>query len=294
MFGGSVRCLGPDQDGCVEAAEIVGKLLTPVPELSMNTGTPNRDDGSMDDENFLTWVSDELAMLPNVVAVALGGSRARGTHHEDSDWDVAVYYRDGFNPDDLRAKGWPGEVSEIGGWGGGVMNGGAWLTIDGRRVDVHYRDLNEVEHWCAEANQGRYDKQLLLFYAAGIPTYVVMAELALNVTLRGVLPRPVYPEMLAREAHRRWAIDAAASVRYGQAAVASRGDLVVGLANGARGLIEAGHSRLAARREWVINEKQIVEQAGLTEEAATLIDGIDVAGLQAALRDIGQRLDGFA
>ena len=72
------------------------------------------------------------------------------------------------------------------------------------------------------------------------------------------------------------------------------GDLVVGLANGARGLIEAGHSRLAARREWVINEKQIVEQAGLAEEAATLIDGIDVAGLQAALRDIGQRLDGFA
>jgi predicted nucleotidyltransferase len=248
----------------------------------------------MDDGDFLTWVSDELAMLPDVVAVALGGSRARGTHHEDSDWDFAVYYRDGFNSSQLRAKGWPGEVSDIGGWGGGVMNGGAWLTIDGRRVDVHYRDLNEVEHWCREANHGRFDKQLLLFYVAGIPTYVVMAELALNVTLRGMLPRPVYPEALARDAQRRWAADAVASVRYGQAAVASRGDLIVGLANGARGLIEAGHSRLAARREWVINEKQIVERAGLTDAAAMLLAAIDVAELQAALHDIEQRLNRIA
>ncbi len=210
-------------------------------------GARGRDDGAMDDGQFVAWVSDELATLPGVVAVALGGSRARGTHRDDSDWDVAVYFREGFSAEALRAKGWPGEVSDIGGWGGGVMNGGAWLTIDNRRVDVHYRDLNEVEHWCGEATAGRFDKQLLLFYAAGIPTYVVMAELALNITLRGVLPRPVYPAALAREAHRRWAADAVASVRYGLAAVASRGDLVVGLANGARGLIEAAHSRLAAR-----------------------------------------------
>ena len=58
--------------------------------------------------------------------------------------------------------------------------GGAWLTIDGRPVDVHYRDLNQVEHWCAEAEAGRFVKEHLLFYVAGIPTYVVMGELALN------------------------------------------------------------------------------------------------------------------
>jgi hypothetical protein len=171
------------------------------------------------------------------------------------------------------------------------MNGGAWLAVEGRRVDVHYRDLHEVEFWCAEADEGRFDKQLLLFYTAGIPTYVVMAELALNVTLRGVLPRPAYPEALALEAHRRWAADARASVRYAHAAVARRNDLTVGLANGARALIEAAHGRLAANREWVLNEKQIVERSGLAEEAAMLIAATDAATLLDALRDVEQRLD---
>ena len=68
-------------------------------------------------------------------------------------------------------------MSEIGGWGGGVMNGGAWLSIEGRRVDVHYRDLNDVEHWCNEAVAGRFRKELLLFYVAGIPTYVFIRGL---------------------------------------------------------------------------------------------------------------------
>lgn len=37
--------------------------------------------------------------------------------------------------DRLARLGWPGEVSEIGGWGGGVFNGGAWLEIEGHGVD---------------------------------------------------------------------------------------------------------------------------------------------------------------
>ena len=124
-----------------------------------------------------------------------------------------LYYRDAFDPDCLRAKGWPGQISEVGGWGGGVMNGGAWLTIDDRHVDIHYRDLDEVEHWCREAESGRFNKELLLFYAAGIPTYVVMAELATDRVLLGDLPRPSYPELLAIEAGRRWNRDALAEPR---------------------------------------------------------------------------------
>lgn len=245
----------------------------------------------MDDRAFESWIGGELAALPGVVAVALGGSRARHVHLPDSDWDLAIYYRSGFDPDALRAKGWPGEVFDIGGWGGGVMNGGAWLTIGDRRVDVHYRDLNDVEHWCAEADAGHFRKELLLFYVAGIPTYVVMAELALNVVLSGVLPRPAFPEALAREAQRRWASDAVASLRYGEQAVRSRGDVAVGLANGARGLIEAAHGRLAARREWVTNEKLIVERAGLAEAARLLIGAADAVELEAVLHTIRQQLD---
>ncbi|CAM5336468.1 hypothetical protein SCANM63S_04133 [Streptomyces canarius] len=142
------------------------------------------------DADFLATTADRLAALPTVRAVALGGSRAEGTHRPDSDWDLAVYYRGPFDPGDLRALGWPGKVSDIGGWGGGVFNGGAWLTIDGRRVDVHYRDLDVVAHELAEAEEGRFRVEPLLFHLAGIPTYLVVAELALNQVLRGDLPRP--------------------------------------------------------------------------------------------------------
>lgn len=72
----------------------------------------------MNDAAFLDYVADRLIGLQGVLAVALGGSRAQGTHGPDSDWDLAIYYRNRFEPDSLRALGWSGEVSEIGGWGG--------------------------------------------------------------------------------------------------------------------------------------------------------------------------------
>ncbi len=71
------------------------------------------------------------------------------------------------------------------GWGG-VFNGGAWLQVDGRKVDVHYRDLDDVEHQLAEARAGRFGIERLLFYLAGVPTYVVVAEIALNQVLYGL------------------------------------------------------------------------------------------------------------
>ncbi|WP_420813939.1 nucleotidyltransferase domain-containing protein, partial [Phytoactinopolyspora endophytica] len=99
---------------------------------------------TMDDDRFLDPIADILVALPHVEAVTLGGSRAQGTHRTDSDWDLAIYYRGDFRPQSLRDLGWEGTVSELGEWGGGVFNGGAWLRIDGRPVDVHYRDLAVV------------------------------------------------------------------------------------------------------------------------------------------------------
>ena len=76
----------------------------------------------MDDADFLNDVGDALISLPTVRAVTLGGSRAQGTARPDSDWDLAVYYQGEFQPQALRDLGWTGEVSELGGWGGGVFN----------------------------------------------------------------------------------------------------------------------------------------------------------------------------
>ncbi|OLZ68100.1 DNA polymerase subunit beta [Streptomyces sp. IMTB 2501] len=228
------------------------------------------------DSDFLSRTADRLAALPTVQAVALGGSRAQGTHRDDSDWDLAVYYRGPFDPDDLRAVGWDGEVSEVGEWGGGVFNGGAWLTVDGRRVDVHYRDLDVVEHELAEAAEGRFRVEPLLFHLAGIPTYLIVAELAVNQVLRGTLPRPAgYPARLRVTAAERWYGTARATLGYAKANHAPHGRLTETAGAIATAAAQAAHAVLAARGEWVTNEKRLLERAGLR--------GIDavVGGLRA-------------
>ncbi|WP_369367405.1 nucleotidyltransferase domain-containing protein [Streptomyces sp. CG4] len=218
------------------------------------------------DADFLSRTADRLAALPAVRAVALGGSRAQGTHRDDSDWDLAVYYRGSFDPDDLRAVGWAGEVSEVGAWGGGVFNGGAWLTVDGRRVDVHYRDLDVVEHELAEAEEGRFRVEPLLFHLAGIPSYLIVAELAGNQVLRGTLPRPArYPAKLRATAAERWHGTARATLGYAKANHAPHGRLTETAGAIATAAAQAAHGVLAARGEWVTNEKRLLERAGLRD-----------------------------
>jgi predicted nucleotidyltransferase len=218
----------------------------------------------MTDRVFLGHVADRLAALPGVRAVALGGSRAQGTQRPDSDWDFAIYYRGGFQPDDLRGVGWEGEVSEIGGWGGGVFNGGAWLTVDGRRVDVHYRDLDVVEGELTEAERGRVRWEPLMFHLAGIPTYLVVAELAVNQVLRGSAPRPDgYPAALRKAAPEMWWGRALGTLQYAKANNAPRGGRAEVHGAVAVAAMSAAHAVLAARGAWVTNEKRLLERAGL-------------------------------
>src|SRR5271165_3509508 len=94
-----------------------------------------------------------LAEVPGVTAVALGGSRARGTETPDSDTDIGLYYRNGREPAALALRAAPtgliGEpggaiVTEAGEWGPWIV-GGAWLSIGGRKVDLLYRCFESVE-----------------------------------------------------------------------------------------------------------------------------------------------------
>lgn len=217
----------------------------------------------MDEEAFLDRIAEPLAGLPGVEAVTLGGSRAQGTNRPDSDWDLAIYYRGHFDPEDLRALGWPGEVSELGAWGGGVFNGGAWLRFEDTPVDLHYRDLDVVEHQLAEARAGRFHIEPLQFHLAGIPSYLVVSELAINRVLRGQLPRPEYPKALRERAPEIWWASADLLLSYARAncASAQRFAQCAGLVVQAGA--QAAHAILAARGEWVTNEKTLLERAGL-------------------------------
>jgi hypothetical protein len=123
-------------------------------------------------------LATKLAAIPGVVAVTLGGSRASNTAVEGSDWDFGLYYRGRLDPADIVALGWPGRVFAPGEWGR-IVNGGAWLTIEGTKVDLIYRDLDEVLRWTAAAEDGRFEIDREVGYVAGIATYVLAGELAL-------------------------------------------------------------------------------------------------------------------
>src|SRR5690606_28306525 len=107
----------------------------------------------------------------------------------------------------------------------GVFNGGAWLTIDGRPVDVHYRDLTQVEHEITEARAGRFRWEPLAFHLAGIPTYLVVGELAVAQVLRGTLPRPEFPDAMRTAAPPIWRTQAALTLQYARGSFAVHGRL---------------------------------------------------------------------
>src|ERR1700677_3038105 len=222
----------------------------------------------MNDSDFLTHVTDRLSDLAGVQAVALGGSRAQGTNRPDSDWDLAIYYRDAFNPQDLRDVGWSGDVFEIGGWGGGVFNGGAWLEFDGRHVDVHYRDLTSVELEMKEALAGRFRIEQLMFHLAGIPSYLIVAELALGQTLKGDLPHPTYPSALRGSAPDVWWQRAERLFDYARSAYATRELSAQCIGMAVQAACCAAHATFAARGQWITNEKSLlsrVDLAGLNQ-----------------------------
>lgn len=237
----------------------------------------------MDDAAFVEHVGTRLAALPHVNAVTLGGSRADGTNRPDSDWDFSVYYRGDFDPQTLRDVGWAGHVGELGSWGGGVFNGGAWLEIDGRRSDVHYRDLDVVERVIADAKKGEFTVQPLYFHLAGLPSYFALAELAVRRVLAGELPEVDYPTALRERAAAHWWDQAYAEFGYAHTypAAAGRVTQCVGLV--ARAATCAAHAIVAARGEWVTNEKRLLARAGLLEVDRILADARPDPGI---LRDL--------
>ncbi len=202
---------------------------------------------------------DVLAAMPGVRAVVLGGSRGLGAGDAASDWDLGVYYRGAIEPAALAA--W-GVVHPPGAWGR-VMNGGAWLSIGGEKVDVLLRDLDVVEHWMQQAQAGTYDVDALLGYVAGVPTYSLCAELASCRLLRGEIPAVgQFPPRLVAVAPPRWRFHRSFSLDYARMH-AARGNVVGAIGQAAKAVMEEAHARVCERGRWVLNEKRLVEAAEL-------------------------------
>lgn len=103
----------------------------------------------------------------------------------------------------------------------------------------------------------------LLGYVAGVPTYSLMAELAVNRVVVGALPAVgAYPEALARAGDRRWRMHAEFSLAHARIR-AERGDVTGTAGQAAKTVIETAHAWACRHRQWVLNEKTLIERAGL-------------------------------
>ncbi|MFF7331432.1 nucleotidyltransferase domain-containing protein [Streptomyces sp. NPDC090306] len=226
----------------------------------------------------LTEIADRLAGVDGVVGVCLGGSRARGTHSPDSDYDLGLYYRAPLDTAALRAlaaevTGGPVEVSEPGGWGPWV-DGGSWLTVEGHRVDWIYRDLDRVRRVWSECRAGRFEIGTQPGHPLGFYSHSYAGEVALGRVLAdpgGALralreQTRVYPEPL-REALVANAAWEAPFILLGARKGAARGDAfyVAGCLFRAVGLLV--HALHAHARCWVVNEKGAVRAAGELADA---------------------------
>ncbi len=141
----------------------------------------------VDVETIIAALVRDLQHVPGVVALVLGGSRARGTHTPQSDVDLAIYYRPD-QPLDLAGLGAiataaddahrPNVVTPIGGWGPWI-NGGGWLTVQAHPVDLLYRDLRTVTTVVRECVAGHPQIAYQPGHPHGFLTAIYLAEIAL-------------------------------------------------------------------------------------------------------------------
>ncbi|MFR9774683.1 nucleotidyltransferase domain-containing protein [Micromonospora sp. MS34] len=215
---------------------------------------------------------DRLCAVDGVVAVALGGSRARGDHRPDSDWDLGLYYRGELDVAGLRAVAAPVADDEVrltgpGGWGPWV-DGGGWLRVGGVAVDWIYRDLDRVHAVWADCRAGRYTVGVQPGHPLGFYSHAYAGEVALGRLLGD--PTGELTALRAETVSYPPALGAALVAGGWEA-----GLLLDGAAKGAAGgdagyvagclfravgvLVHALHGRAG---RWLVNEKGMIASAG--------------------------------
>ena len=146
--------------------------------------------GEPNDEVLLGRLVRAFGGVPGVRAIVLGGSRARGEAAAHSDYDIGLYYEAGHPIDTGRlakaAMLLPGaaasSVTAIGEWGPWI-NGGAWLTVDGRRVDLLYREMGKVRAVIDACRAGRIERVYQPGHPHAFVSPIYMGEVALAQVL---------------------------------------------------------------------------------------------------------------
>lgn len=234
----------------------------------------------------LNAMAQTLVAVPGVRAVALGGSRARGTHHEGSDVDLGLHY----DPEALDVAALRDataqfsttgavEVAGPGSWGPWV-DGGAWLGVDGTAVDWILRDVRRVREQCERAQRGEFGFHaqpghplgfLDVSYAGEVATGVPLADPSGVLSSLRHLVTPYPAALRTAMVGNLWqaGFHAGAAVK----GIAKQDSAYVMLCCSSA-LMLCAHAWHAAAGRWPTNEKGLV---------------VDVAGLDIDTHDFARR-----
>jgi len=234
---------------------------------------------------ILQQLTNALRPVAGLTALVLGGSRARGTATPTSDYDLGLYYEPttplaidqittALAPlvDDIAAA----TVTPPGAWGPWI-NGGAWLSIGGQKVDLLYRDLARVRTVVTEGRAGKVAMDYQPGHPHGFCSAIWIGEVALCRPLHdpahaiAALKSEVspYPDALRSALVQRFAWEVSFSIDNAAGAVA-RGDRTHAAGCAYRALSCLAQVLFALNQRYLINEKGALAEAATF--AATIAD----------------------
>ncbi len=225
---------------------------------------------------LIALVVERLKRVPTILGITLGGSRAVGADTPESDFDIGLYY-DGGRPFDRSAlegvaRGLddghrPGLMTEPGGWGP-LVDGGGWLVVMGRPVDLIYREVGRVRESIEASRQGRVTMHYQPGHPHGITSLALAGEIAegrilhdpggiLTSLKAGALP---YPDQLVEAVLDAFLWEADFSVEIARKAT-PRLDLAYIAGAAFRTVACLSQCLFAINRRYLINEKGAVRRA---------------------------------
>jgi hypothetical protein len=227
-------------------------------------------------DTVLTRIVPRLAQVSGVVAIVLGGSRARDAANPASDYDIGLYYRQEKPLDTDRLlivvkqlvdDADAAAVTAVGGWGPRIIGGG-WLTIEGCKVDLIYRGIESVRVVISDCRAGRISMDYQPGHPHGFCSAIWMGEVALCRPLhdpQGSIAElkastSPYPDNLRKALLREFLWEVLFSIENGERAIA-RGDQthIAGCAYRALGC--AVQVLFALNRRYLTNEKGALSEA---------------------------------
>ncbi len=220
-----------------------------------------------------------LADVPGIAAIALGGSRARGTATETSDYDIGLYFSAGRPLDTIEllqaVRGFAdareaAQVTPVGGWGPWIVGGG-WLSIAGRKVDLLYRNIEAVAETIEKCRAGEVEIHYQPGHPHGFCSAIWMGEVALCVPLHDPDGRLAtlkaatspYPRALRDAVIRKFDWEILFAIE--------NAELAAGRAEQTH-VAGCVYRALACTAQvlFALNERYLINEKGALEEAATL------------------------